>query len=130
MKKLLLKSLRDAFVFLVGMTLLDYLIIDKFEVYWTRIILTAGIFVFFFVQRLIKQKNIEKASRYNLVVAADCTDKSSAETICNMLEANGIKAIVVEKNSPIYIRNASLIAPVQVQVCKNDLEIAVKLINE
>lgn len=130
MKRLLLKSLRDAAIFFVGMTLLDYLILDRFEIYWGRIVLTAGIFVFFFTQRMIRQKNIEKAGRYNLVVAADCTDKASAEAICNMLETNGIKAMVVEKNSPIYIENASLIAPVQVQVCKNDLEIAVKLINE
>ena len=47
-----------------------------------------------------------------------------------MLEANGIKAMVVEKNSTIYIKDSSLMAPVQVQVCGVDLEKAVKLINE
>ena len=76
------------------------------------------------------ERRLKKANRYSLVVAAECTDTESADTICRMLEANGIKAMVVEKNSTIYIKDSSLMAPVQVQVCGVDLEKAVKLINE
>ena len=35
-----------------------------------------------------------------------------------------------EKNSPVYEENASIIAPVQVQVAHKDLKKAEKLINE
>ncbi|MEE0236486.1 MAG: DUF2007 domain-containing protein [Bacteroidales bacterium] len=81
-------------------------------------------------------KNLLKAlcgrspRQIKLKVAAECIDKAGAEAICKMLEANGIKAMVVEKNSPVYTENASLIAPVQVQVDHKDLKKAEKLINE
>ena len=42
----------------------------------------------------------------------------TAEGICNKLESNGIKAMIVEKDSPVYIKgNGS-----PVQVCRKDLE--------
>ena len=89
-----------------------------------------GFFTYDLASRIHKERRLKKANRYSLVVAAECTDTESADTICRMLEANGIKAMVVEKNSTIYIKDSSLMAPVQVQVCGVDLEKAVKLINE
>lgn len=65
-----------------------------------------------------------------LVVAAECPDAASAENICNRLEANGIKAMVVEKDSPIYIKGRVEFAEAQVQVCRKDLERALERLNK
>ena len=55
-----------------------------------------------------------------LVIAAECKNMQTAEGICNKLESNGIKAMIVEKDSPIYIKGND--SPVQIQVCRKDLE--------
>ena len=55
-----------------------------------------------------------------LVIAAECKDMQTAEGICNKLESNGIKVMIVEKDSPIYIKGND--SPVQIQVCRKDLE--------
>ena len=55
-----------------------------------------------------------------LVVAAGCEDLQTAEDICNKLERNGIKTLIVDKDSPVYIKGNS--SPVQIQVCRKDLE--------
>lgn len=81
-------------------------------------------------KNLLKVFCYGSSRQIKLAVAAECTDKTSAEAICKMLEANDIKAMVVEKNSPVYAENASYIAPVQVQVDHKDLKKAEKLINE
>jgi hypothetical protein len=54
------------------------------------------------------------------VVAAECENMQTAEGICNKLESNGIKAMIVEKDSPVYIKGNG--SPVQIQVCRKDLE--------
>ena len=71
---------------------------------------------------LIK-KNKEKKMQEDesaLVVAAECEDMQTAEDLCNKLESNGIKAMIVEKDSPVYIKGDG--SPVQIQVCRKDLE--------
>lgn len=74
-----------------------------------------------------KQKENKRQGGENaLVVAAECEDVQSAESICNLLENNGIKAMVVEKDSPIFIKSSD--APVQVQVCSKDLPKAQEII--
>ena len=59
------------------------------------------------------------------VVAAECKDMQTAEDICNKLESNGIKAMIVEKDSPVYIKGNG--SPVQIQVCRKDHEKAKKI---
>ena len=66
-------------------------------------------------------------SSKELVVATACQELSEAEKVCTMLEENGIKAMLADKNSAMYIKNedANLI---QVQVMQIDLEKAKDLI--
>ena len=79
---------------------------------------------------LIK-KNKEKKMQEDenaLVVAAECEDMQTAEDLCNKLESNGIKAMIVEKDSPVYIKGNG--SPVQIQVCRKDLEEANAIIQQ
>ena len=81
--------------------------------------------VFLFMQN--KRSTQSYKNDNDLVVAAECEDKSSAETICAMLDENGIKAMAVEKENPMYI-NSGNGAPVQVQVMGKDLPYAQNVI--
>ena len=68
------------------------------------------------------QKYMEKKMQEDenaLVIAAECEDMKTAEGICNKLESNGIKAMIVEKDSPVYIKGNG--SPIQIQVCRKDL---------
>ncbi len=85
-------------------------------VHWLSFALAVALF-----DELIK-KNQEKKTQEDenaLVVAAECKDMQTAEYFCNKLESNGINAMIVEKDSPIYIKGNG--SPVQVQVCRKDL---------
>ena len=64
-------------------------------------------------KNLLKVFCYGSSRQIRLEVAAECIDKASAEAICKMLEANDIKAMVVEKNSPVYAENASYNTKVQ-----------------
>ena len=66
-----------------------------------------------------KEKKIQKDENA-LVVASECEDMQTAEEVCNKLKSNGIKAMIVEKDSPVYIKGNG--SPVQIQVCIKDLE--------
>lgn len=84
--------------------------------HWLSFALAVALF-----DELIK-KNKEKKMQEDenaLVVAAECEDMQTAEDICNKLESNGIKAMIVENDSPVFIKSGD--APVQVQVCRKDL---------
>ena len=86
-------------------------------VHWLSFALAVALF-----DELIK-KNKERKTKEDenaLVIAAECKDMQTAEAICKMLEANDIKAMIVEKDSPIYIKGND--SPVQIQVCRKDLE--------
>ena len=107
-----------------GMLLVEWLI-QKFSdkdfslglVHWLSFALAVALF-----DELIK-KNKERKTKEDenaLVIAAECKDMQTAEGICNKLESNGIKAMIVEKDSPIYIKGND--SPVQIQVCRKDLE--------
>ena len=85
--------------------------------HWLSFALAVALF-----DELIK-KNQEKKTQEDenaLIVAAECEDMQTAEDICNKLESNGIKAMIVEKDSPVYIKGNG--SPVQIQVCRKDLE--------
>ena len=84
-------------------------------VHWLSFALAVALF-----DELIK-KNEEKRIQEDenaLVVAAECEDMQTAEEICSKLENNGIKAMIAEKDSPVYIKGNG--SPVQVQVCRKD----------
>ena len=94
-------------------------------VHWLSFALAVAIF-----DELIK-KNQEKKTQEDesaLVVAAECEDMQTAEGICNKLESNGIKAMIVDKDSPVYIKGND--SPVQIQVCRKDLEEANAIIQQ
>ena len=84
-------------------------------VHWLSFSLAVALF-----DELIK-KNEEKKIQEDenaLVVAAECEDMQRAEDICRKLESNGVKAMIIEKDSPVYIKGNG--SPVQVQVCRKD----------
>ena len=99
----------------------DYLLGPK---YWLSFSIASAIIDLLFEK--YKEKKHQKDENA-LVVAAECPDVASAESICNKLESNGIKAMVVEKDSPIYIKGTIEFAEAQVQVCRKDLERALEL---
>ena len=115
-----------------GMLLVEWLI-QKFSdkdfslglVHWLSFALAVALF-----DELIK-KNKEKKTQEDenaLVVAAECEDMQTAEDICNKLESNGIKAMIVDKDSPVYIKGND--SPVQIRVCRKDLEEANAIIQQ
>ena len=94
-------------------------------VHWLSFALAVALF-----DELIK-KNQEKKTQEDenaLVIAAECEDMQTAEGICNKLENNGIKAMIVEKDSPVYIKGNG--SPVQIQVCRKDQEEANAIIQQ
>ena len=99
----------------------DYLLGPK---YWLSFSIASAIIDLLYEK--YKKKKHQKDENA-LVVAAECPDVASAESICNKLESNGIKAMVVEKDSPIYIKGTVEFAEAQVQVCRKDLERALEL---
>ena len=93
--------------------------------HWLSFALAVALF-----DELIK-KNQEKKTQEDenaLVVAAECEDMKTAEDLCNKLESNGIKAMIVEKDSPVYIKGNG--SPAQIQVCRKDLEEANAIIQQ
>ena len=116
-----------------GMLLVEWLIQKLFSdkdfslglVHWLSFALAVALF-----DELIK-KNKERKTREDenaLVIAAECKDMQTAEGICNKLESNGIKAMIVDKDSPVYIKGND--SPVQIQVCRKDLEEAKAIIQQ
>ena len=101
----------------------DYLLGPK---YWLSFSIASGIIDLLY-ERYKEKKH--KNDENDFVVAAECPNVQSAESICNRLEANGIKAMVVEKESPIYIKGSVEYAEAQVQVCRKDLQKAQELNN-
>lgn len=72
-----------------------------------------------------KDKAVERDVR-RLVVATEVEDMQVAEAICSELEAQEIKALIVENGSPIYIKGSG--APLQIQVTNGDLAKAKEII--
>lgn len=86
--------------------------------HWLSFALAVALF-----DELIKKYKEKKMQEDEnaLVVAAECEDMQTAEDLCNKLESNGIKAMIVEKDSPVYIKGND--SPIQIQVCrKNQVE--------
>ena len=107
-----------------GLMLIEWLI-QRFSdkdfalgtVHWLSFSFASAIIDQFYQK--FKEKKIQQDENA-LVVAAECEDVQTAEDLCNKLESNGIKAMIVEKDSPVYIKGNG--SPVQIQVCRKDLE--------
>ena len=80
---------------------------------------------FLHIQERRRTKKYRNAK--DLAVAAECGDVTEADEVCTVLEAQGIKAMAVEKGNPMYIDNCSD-APLQVQVMGKDLQSAKKVL--
>ena len=80
--------------------------------------LSFSLAVALFDELVKKHKEKIQEDENTLVVAAECEDMHTAEDICRKLESNGVRAMIVEKESPIYIKGNG--SPVQVQVCRKD----------
>lgn len=108
-----------------GMLLVEWLIQKLFSdkefslglLHWLSFALAVALF-----DELVKTHKEKKMQEDEnaLVVAAECEDMQTAEDICNRLESNGVKAMIVEKGSPVYIKGNG--SPVQIQVCRKDLQ--------
>ena len=86
-------------------------------VHWLSFALAVALF-----DELIK-KNQERKTQEDenaLIVPAECEDMQTEEDLCNKLESKDIKAMIVEKDSPVYIKGNG--SPIQIQVCRKDLE--------
>ena len=90
---------------------------------WLPIALSIGIGNYIFERR--EQKRVEKEEN-RLVFAAGCATMEEAQSVGDMLEKEGVKAMIVERESPIYIKGGD--APFQVQVCYKDLKRAEELL--
>ena len=107
-----------------GMMLIEWLI-QRFSdkdfalgiVHWLSFSFACAIFDQF--HQKYKEKKMQE-DESALVIAAECEDMQTAEDFCNKLESNGIKAMIVDKDSPVYIKGNG--SPVQIQVCSKDLE--------
>lgn len=113
-----------------GLMLIEWLI-QRFSdkdfalgtVHWLSFSFACAIFDQFYQK--FKEKKIQEDENA-LVVAAECEDMQTAEGLCSKLESNSIKAMIVEKDSPVYIKGNG--SPVQIQVCRKDQENARQLI--
>ena len=86
---------------------------------WLSLSLSMAIFIYLYERK--QQYDIQQDEN-GLVVVAECQDIQSAEMLCERLESNSIRAMIVEKESPIYIKGGN--APIQIQVCRKDLNAA------
>ena len=92
-------------------------------VQWFPVSISLAIFLH--LQERHRMQNYK--SENDLVVAAECHDIAEAEKLSAVLEEKGIKAMAVEKGSPMYIDNADN-APLQIQVMGKDLQSAKKVL--
>ena len=124
MKSNILKTLRDTVIFAVGFAILDWCFYKEVRFDDTTISIIAAFFAYELVRRIRKAKMFNKKSEFDFVVAAQCADNAEAEKVCQKLMANGINAMVVDKDCPIFIKEKGSNSTAQVQVLRKDLETA------
>ena len=90
---------------------------------WLPLALSVGIGTYLYERR--EQRKIEQEEN-RLVVAVGCATMEEAQSVSDMLEKEGVKAMIVERESPIYIKGSD--SAFQVQVCYKDLKRAEKLL--
>lgn len=119
-----LKIILNATLLFGGFILLETILdgtaeLDNKTMHWLSLSISLGVFNYLNARR--SEREMERDENM-LVVAAECSDISDAEALSATLEANCIKAMIVEKHSPIYIKGGD--APVQIQVSRKDLDAA------
>ena len=125
------KSIKEITVFVTTATIL-FATFTLFE--WIFDIVSDTRFVYDWGQKLTLSisltifENLNSWYRRNnlfsskeLVVATACQELSEAEKVCTMLEDKGIRSMIVDKESPMYISNSNN-SPFQVQVMGNELD--------
>ena len=90
---------------------------------WLSLALAVGIGNYIYERR--EQKRVEKEEN-RLVLATECASMEEAKSVGDMLEKEGVSAMIVERESPIYIKGGD--ALFQVQVCYKDLKRAEQII--
>lgn len=90
---------------------------------WLPLALSVGIGTYLYERR--EQRKIEQEEN-RLVVAEGCATMEEAQSVSDKLEKEGVKAMIVERESPIYIKGSD--SAFQVQVCYKDLKRAEKLL--
>lgn len=90
---------------------------------WLSLALAVGIGNYIYERR--EQKRVEKEEN-RLVLATECASMEEAKSVGDMLEKEGVSAMIVERESPIYIKGSD--ALFQVQVCYKDLKRAEQII--
>ena len=112
-----------------GFTLLEWLFpttAKGFGDNWAHwMTLSVSMTTFFHIQEKRKEKSLKNEN--SLVVATECDDAVNAAKICAILDENGIKTMIVEKGSPMYINNGTE-AIIQIQILGKELQKAKGLI--
>jgi hypothetical protein len=90
---------------------------------WLPLALAVGIGNYIYERR--EQKRVEKEEN-RLVLATECASMEEAKSVGDMLEKEGVSAMIVERESPIYNKGGD--ALFQVQVCYKDLKRAEQII--
>ena len=90
---------------------------------WLPLALSVGIGNYLYERR--EQKKIEREDN-RLVFATGYDTMDEAQSVCDMLEKEDINTMVVERESPIYIKGSD--SAFQVQVCYKDLKRAKQII--
>ena len=112
-----------------GFTLLEWLFPTTAKGFcgdWAHwITISISMTTFFHLQERRKKKILKNEN--TLVVAAECDNAAEAAKMCATLDKNGIKAMMVEKGSSMFINNTAE-APMQIQVLGKELQRAKELI--
>ena len=125
------KSIREITVFVTTATILfgtftlfewifDTVSDTRFVYDWgQKLTLSISLTIFENLNSWYRRNNL--FSSKELVVATACQELSEAEKVCTMLEDKGIRSMIVDKESPMYISNSNN-SPFQVQVMGNELD--------
>ena len=124
MKTNILKTLRDTVIFAAGLALLDWCFYKEVRFDDTCISIIGAYFAYELVRRIREEKKYNKKSEFDFVVAVECADNAEADQVSQKLMSNGINAMVVDKDCPIFIKDKGSNSPAQVQVLRKDLETA------
>ena len=136
-RKKLNKSIKEITVFVTTATILfgtltlvewifDSVSGTKFVYDWgQKLTLSISLTIFENLNSWYRRNNLFGSKE--LIVATTCQELSEAEKFCTMLEKKGIESMIVDKESPMYVRNVDN-SPFQIQVMVNELDKAKEVI--
>ena len=136
-RKKLNKSIKEITVFVTTATILfgtltlfewifDSVSGTKFVYDWgQKLTLSISLTIFENLNSWYRRNNLFGSKE--LIVATTCQELSEAEKSCTMLEKKGIESMIVDKESPMYVRNVDN-SPFQIQGLGNELNKAKEVI--